>query len=192
MGLGRITLLVLLCFLTSSCSTDIFRKYSKTSSRPGGNSAKFSQSKQGKQKPTAAIVALDGNTYRFHQPFPSVWNSMLDILLENYNLNIVDRRSGIITTEWDSFYIGDTVYRNKLSVRLKKVAFNMVDITLHNSVEALKSLDKNGLSTAWLPAEGGHEEKVRILQNMAISLNLPKPVIPNEQIARNPRRKMVR
>lgn len=170
---------------STACSTNIFRKQSR--SRPQAIRASTSSMApaSGRQ---SSIVALDNNTFRFqYQEFKDVWNTTLDILLENYNLNIVDRRSGIITTEWDSFYIGDTVFRNKLSIRLKKVAFNMVDVTIHNGVEALKTIDRSGLATAWLPTEGGGEEMERILQNIAISMNLPKPILSKEKIARQPR-----
>ena len=180
---------ILLCGLISlgstACSTDIFRKYSRSRPQAVQPSSARKPLATGRQ---SSIIALDSNTFRFqYQEFKDVWNTTLDILLENYNLNIVDRRSGIITTEWDSFYIGDTVFRNKLSIRLKKVAFNMVDVTIHNGVEALKSIDRSGLATAWLPTEGGGEEMERILQNIAISMNLPKPIISKEKIARSPR-----
>ena len=157
-----------------SCSTTYLGKYKKGSS--SGNTTKS-------KVKTAAVVPIEGNKFRFHQPFANVWNGALDILLENYNLTIVDRRSGIITTEWDSFYIGDKVYRNKLSLRLKKISFNMVDVTIHNSVESWKAMNENGLQAAWMPAKVEQNEMVRIIQNMAVAMKLPKPVIPREMIA---------
>lgn len=136
-----------------------------------------------KQPELAKIFALDGNTFRFQLSFSKVWNSALDVLLENYNLNIVDRRSGIITTEWDSFYLDSKIYRNKVSLRVKKLAYNMVDVTVHNSVETLQNVGTGGMSSAWLPHAKSSEEMGRLIHNMAINLGQPKPVLPREMIA---------
>ena len=170
--------IVCLSFGLQSCATGIFGKYNQP--KPARKVVQSQNMKKGK---TASIFSIDQNTFRFHLTFSKVWNSAIDVLLENYNLNIVDRKSGIITTEWDSFYLENKVYRNKVSVRVKKLAYNMVDVTIHNSVETLQNIGNGGLASAWLPHPKNHEEMGRLIHNMAINLGQPKPVLPREMMA---------
>lgn len=173
-------LLLSLGLASSSCAT--LEKYSPK--LRGADKAPTQRGTQVAQAVNpASIFALDGNTFRFQLSFGRVWNSALDVLLENYNLNIVDRKSGVITTEWDSFYLDSKVYRNKVSLRIKKLAYNMVDVTIHNSVETLQSVGAGGVSSAWLPHPKSSEEMGRLVHNMAINLGQPRPVLPNEMIA---------
>ncbi len=173
-GSKQLLFFFLIVSLLGGCSTSYIDKY---------GSRKSHDKKQTSVHNQQHIIPLDSNTFRFYQPFANVWNNTLDILLENYNLTIVDRRSGIITTEWDTFYLADKVYRNKVSLRLKKRSFNIVDVTVHNSIETWKSIGENKLQAAWLPADSGNKEVARIIQNLAISMNLPKPIIPGEAVA---------
>lgn len=130
------------------------------------------------------IYQVDRNTFHFRTTEPEVWESVLDVLMRNYSLSIVDRNSGILTTEWDSFYLGKAVFRNKLTFRVKKAglarpeANQGVDLTVHNSVEKLSDTAQGalGLGAVWLPAKDPIEEVHRVIQNMAMILRQPPPV----------------
>jgi hypothetical protein len=126
--------------------------------------------------PTAATVyPVDAQTYRFMLPREDVWEGILDVLLKNYNLTIVDRESGIITTEWDSYFLNQSVYRNKVSVRLRASGRKGVDLVIHNNVEKLNQQLGTPTNGVWLPSEDVANESTRIAQNIAIALNQPLP-----------------
>ena len=135
----------------------------------------------------ASIYLIDKNTFRFVLGQPQVWDGAVDVLLRNYNLNIVDKNSGIITTEWDSYYLGDKVYRNKISMLIKRNGWNGVDVIIYNNMEVLKEGASGNAPTIWLPTKGDNRETGRIVQNMATYLNQPAPELPHDMIARAPR-----
>jgi hypothetical protein len=126
----------------------------------------------------STIYAIDNQTFRFLVPEKSVWDSALNVLLRNYNLNIVDKESGVITTEWDTFYLNNSIFRNKISLRVQKNAGSSVDVMIHNSVEKLQEGTNGAAAAIWLPSEDSAEETQRVVQNMAVVLNEPAPVMP--------------
>ncbi len=126
----------------------------------------------------ASIYAIDKQTFRFALKEPEVWDAALNVLMRNYNVTIVDRNSGIITTEWDSFYLNNEVFRNRVSIRIGKS--NVVDVMIHNNVEKLKDASQAAgtVGAVWLPADDPANEVGRLVQNMALLLNQPPPVLP--------------
>jgi len=142
------------------------RKNPKVSDQPAGQ--------------RASIYALDKQTYRFALKEPEVWDAALNVLLRNYNVTIVDRNSGIVTTEWDSFYLNKEVFRNRVSIRIGKSQAGAVDVMIHNNVEKLKDASQAAgtVGAVWLPADDPANEIGRLVQNMALLLNQPPPVLP--------------
>lgn len=128
----------------------------------------------------ASIYALDKQTFRFALREGDVWDAALNVLLRNYNLTIVDKSSGIVTTEWDTYFLNQEVYRNRLSMRISRGAGSGVDLMIHNNVERLRDASQatGAVGAVWLPAEDGANETARIVQNMALVLNQPPPVLP--------------
>lgn len=122
-----------------------------------------------------AIFPLDSNTFRIQLSYDRVWDAMLDILLRNYNLAIADRQNGLITTEWDSYYLEGKVHRNKISMRVKRLAGQGVELTLFNNVEVLSKLPDGGLTEIWLPTDKNKQELSRLVQNLAIATGSAKP-----------------
>ncbi len=107
------------------------------------------------------------NIARLNAKDSQVWDAMLDILLSNYQMHIVDQANGLISTDWDTYYVKDQLYRNKLSIRIKRVNWGQTDIALINKVEKL--LDgSNGSQflATWVPSEDSLNEKSRILSNL--------------------------
>ena len=130
----------------------------------------------------AGIYAIDDQTFRVVARDDEVWDAVLDVLLKHYTLTIVDRQSGIVSTEWDTFMRSSTAYRNKLSLRVHKSGRSSVNLTIHNSVERLRGAAEGGgaLGAVWLPSEDPSQETRRIVQNIAILLDMPPPVFPPE------------
>ena len=196
-----IALLSIFIFGASGCIPEFLQKYRKESGSKDGVEAgahegpgadmpvgsvteskgRSSGSRKGSDAPQrATIYALDRQTYRFHIKEEDVWNVALDVLMKNYNVNIVERQSGIITTEWDSYYLSSAVYRNKVSMRFRRQTSGVVDLTIVNNVERLRdaSTAGSGVGAVWLPGSDAANEVSRIVQNMALALKQPPPVLP--------------
>ena len=135
----------------------------------------------------ATVYAVDQQTFRFMVREDDVWDGALRVLLKNYNVNIIDRDSGIITTEWDSYYLNDAVYRNKVSLHIRRVSRDAVDVTIRNNVERLQDGAIAGtVGAVWLPGDDTANEVNRLVQNMALALNQPPPVLPpNSAVAKS-------
>jgi hypothetical protein len=129
------------------------------------------------------IFAVDQGTFRFQLGYERVWEATLDVLLRNYNLAIADRTNGLITTEWDSYYLDGKVHRNKVSMRLKRLGGSGVEVTIFNNVEVLSKLPDGGITEIWLPTDKNKPEIGRIIQNMAIAMGQPRPNLPQELMA---------
>ncbi len=155
-------------------------KQAKSSSPPQAFEAK---GPEGTKSQGSTIYQVDPNTFHFKLAEAEVWETVLDVLMRNYSLAIVDRNSGVLATDWDSFYLGKAVFRNKLSFRVKKTNLSRheaafeVDLTVHNSVEKLSDSTQGAVSlgAVWLPAQDPIEEVHRVIQNMAMLLRQPPP-----------------
>lgn len=185
-GMLNLIFVLPLFSIQSSCVRDLVNKYRNPNAATPATThhqvnTKSPVTQNGGQTPS--IYALNNQTVRFRLPYNSVWDGAIEVLLKNYNLTIVDEKSGLITTEWDSFYLDEHVYRNKVSMRVKKVSWDLVDVTIYNNVEVLQNAQGTALSSVWLPTNQGPGEVGRILQNMAIALRQPAPVLPQEMMA---------
>ncbi|MBP9707954.1 MAG: hypothetical protein KBD78_09925 [Oligoflexales bacterium] len=149
------------------------------------------------QKNADAISVIDPQTFRFKTNLNSAWDNTLQVLLKNYHISILDKKSGIITTDWDRYYIGEQVYRNRITLHFKPLSWNMTQVTVHNSVEVLKASLSDGEELAevaggsngvWLPTPENNAEVRRIIKNMAILLRMPAPQFQdNSHIAKSPK-----
>lgn len=196
----RFGLIPVLCFvgLCTACSTPAFlSKYSGTRSRQevqataAPNAVHPQTTAKATGAPVAAsarparptIFAVDQGTFRFQLGYDRVWEATMDVLLRNYNLSIADRNNGLITTEWDSYYLEGKVHRNKVSMRLKRLGGSLVEVTIFNNVEVLSKLPDGGITEIWLPTDKNKPEIGRIVQNMAIAMGQPRPNLPHELMA---------
>ena len=187
-NLRFVTISVAAAVVLSGCLPERLAKYRKNNTSRSGEPASDvssaptykSSAKRAPTAPRASIYAVDKRTFRFVLKEADVWDSALNVLLRNYNVNIVDRKTGIITTEWDSFYLNNAVFRNKVSIRISRTNYNNTDVTIHNNVERLRDAAQaaGAVGAVWLPAEDEAGEVARIVQNMALLLNQPPPVLP--------------
>jgi hypothetical protein len=196
----RFGLVPLLCFVgwCSACAPTFLNKYSggpsnqEVKATAGSRAAPPQTAAKAGTSPSMAaasrparptIFAVDQSTFRFQLGYERVWEATLDVLLRNYNLAIADRTNGLITTEWDSYYLAGKVHRNKLSMRVKRMAGSLVEVTIFNNVELLSKLPDGGLTEIWLPTDKNKAEIGRIIQNMAIAMGQPRPDLPQELMA---------
>jgi len=185
-GMKRVLVLVSGLSLMG-CVPAHLKKYQRGSVSEPVRSTSRVDSKSAKSNPADAqptIYAVDEHTFRFQIPSDQVWESVINVLIKNYNLAIVDKDSQIITTDWDTFYLNNQVYRNKVSVRINRLSRGTSDVLVHNSVERLQDGSLAGaVGVAWLPAEDQASESHRIIRNMAILLNQPPPSLPASRVA---------
>lgn len=184
-----ISFILLSCSSPSSWFSSLGSKQSKTNSTTTGStlqkgskskSDSFSQNSSlvaeqkkepniQKYTPSSLIHVIDANTFRVEISYPTVWDNLLSVLIRNYNIILADPNSGIISTDWDSFYLKENTLRNRISVKVKKLSYNNTELIFHNSVEKLKTTT----SYVWLPEPDKYNEIERIMNNMAILLNQP-------------------
>lgn len=174
----------LLICLHTACVPSFLDKYRQQEVRPvPGSAAAAPQprgaSPKGTRRLTPVIVQVNEGTFRVPMHYNRAWDTLLDVLLQNYNLQIVDKNSGILTSEWDSFYLDGKVHRNKVSLRMKRIGNQGVDLTIHNNVEVLSRVP-DGVSEVWLPSDRTKPEIGRIIQNLAIQSGTPKPNLTAE------------
>lgn len=167
--------------LLSGCLPTYLGKYAGNVVESEDVSRKIRKEAGNKIKP---IYPIASNKYRFHQKYEQVWESALGVLLANYNIAIVNKESGVITTEWDTFYLNKKVYRNKITLFIKHSSWGLVDVMIYNNVETLGS-EAFGSKSTWFPDTQEEKESSRIIRNMAISLNQPPPDISSKPIARS-------
>lgn len=176
--------LVLLPFFISGCTPGFLAKY-QNRREVAPNSAVASAPSATAPQRRPAIALLGDGIFRLSLNYDRVWDAMLDVLLRNYNLQIAEKTSGLITTEWDSYYLGGKVHRNKVSLRMKRLSSQTIELSIHNSVEVLSRLPDGGVTEVWLPSDRTKPEIGRIVQNIAIAMGVPKPVLPQEMTAQS-------
>lgn len=174
----------------TACASEFLNKY-RSAPASGASLAPDvkmeSKGKTGKAQAQArpGVYVMDQGTYRIQASYDKAWEAMLDVLLRNYNLSIADRTNGLVTTEWDSYYLEGKVHRNKVSLRLKRVASGS-ELLVYNNVEVLTKLPDGSITEIWLPSDKTRAEVIRLVQNMALALNLAKPEFSEEPLASSP------
>ncbi len=128
-------------------------------------------------QPRSAVQVVGKHTYRVNAREQEAWEGVLTVLLANYNVAIVDRATGLISTEWDTFYSQGSVFRNKVTTRVQRSG-QWVEVTVRNNVEKLR----DG-GSVWLPAEDPGQEVSRIVVNLAKLLNHTAPVELEEALS---------
>ncbi|MBC7531610.1 MAG: hypothetical protein H7318_08540 [Oligoflexus sp.] len=185
----KIAILGLGLSLQTACVPAFLDKYKREEVRNSQNKKAATAEASSTPAPTtrngrqmAAITQIGDGVFRVPLNYDRTWDTIVDVLLRNYNLQIVEKNTGILTTEWDSFYLDGKVHRNKVSIRLKRVGNQGVDLTVHNNVEILSRVP-DGLSEVWLPSDRNKPEVGRIIQNLAIATGSPKPQLAADMMS---------
>ena len=116
-----------------------------------------------------SVKAIDAVTFLIPSEKSKVWNALLDVLGKNYNILVLDEKSGVISTDWDSFYLEGQTLRNKVSVRVSQLHEGSTKILLANNEEVLKEKASNS-GYVWLPSGEKKTEVKRIVKNTATLL----------------------
>lgn len=133
------------------------------------------------------LSQVDPQTFRIPAPIGEVWGSAVDVLVKNYTLTALDPQTGVISTEWDTYYKDDMTYRNKLTLRLKAVTPQETELLVANTLQSLGyPLESQG-AEVWLPTEGSEEEIVRVAKNVAILLGINEDLPPPNPVAIKPK-----
>jgi hypothetical protein len=180
--LKNCALLVVLC-LTGACVPRHLEKYRTKDAAPAGGSPTSAQRVVDPitTNDRAPIRMIDQQTFRFHLRSESVWKAAIDVLIKNYNITMLNRETGLMTTEWDSFYLENKLYRNRVSLHFKRLSWDIVDVTVMNNVETMGFAEDGQLTNIWLPSEDQAGESMRIVNNMARLLNQPLPSVLTSQ-----------
>lgn len=195
--MGRPIFFIIAVMAVAGCSSRLIeRKSEQVSNQPMPHfdeivpsiapmGAPLLSGKKTSQRPS--VYALDQQTFRFQIPKEQVWDAALNVLLKNYNLNIVNEDSGVVTTEWDTFFLDSSVYRNKVSLRVRRITRKATDVTVLNNIERLQdgSEGRAMIGAVWLPTEDVADEMKRIIQNMSLALNQPLPNFYDSKVARS-------
>lgn len=116
-----------------------------------------------------SVKMVDDVTFMIPSEKAKVWNALLDVLGKNYNILVLDEKSGVISTDWDSFYLEGQTLRNKVSVRVSQQDEGATKVLLANNEEVLKEKASNS-GYIWLPSGEKKAEIKRIVKNTATLL----------------------
>ncbi len=116
-----------------------------------------------------SVKVVDEVTFMIPSEKTKVWNALLDVLGKNYNILVLDEKSGVISTDWDSFYLEGQTLRNKVSVRVSQQDEGTTKVLLANNEEVLKEKASNS-GYIWLPSGEKKAEIKRIVKNTATIL----------------------
>lgn len=134
----------------------------------------------------STIYPIDSQTFSILIPSEDVWNAAINVLMRNYNLTIIDRQNGVITTEWDSFYLDKQVFRNKVSLRITPFNYRQSKLMIINNIETLQEHSSTGTASfgaVWVPSQDVAGESARIIKGIAALLRQPPPVIPPDMLS---------
>lgn len=121
------------------------------------------------------IQHMKDNNFSVYGKPKQVWRALITVLSKDYHLQAIDRTSGVISTDWDTYYKNQEVYRDRVSIRLigsNDEAESKLQVVMKVDRQIL---DKNISGPAlWLPAQETEKEAMRIVNNIAAVLKVPK------------------
>ena len=169
--------ILLIAFVIYNC-TPKFDQERPTASFNGLENKPLEEQSLSKPHHVKKEVIQKGHQYFFPVRHEKLWSALLSVLLGSYNLSIVDKQDMIITTDWDTYFEGENLLRNKVSIRLTQTGYRSSTMTLINNEQQLSNTADLGLSsvgTVWIPKEKEETENKRILKHLTELLSLPLP-----------------
>lgn len=117
---------------------------------------------------TRGVEKVRDQTYTIPSGADAVWDELIGVLLQDYALSVVDRSAGIVVSEWDSYVLKGQHYRNKLSLRMRRLASRTTELILHNEVEVWAS------GSGWFAGDQKESlaEVERIVKNTSLALGI--------------------
>lgn len=120
------------------------------------------------------VGQLKENTFAVAAPYHHTFRTALAILAENYPIHLVDAKAGVITTAYDTYYLDNRLYRNRLTLVIAATGKATSTMVVNNSREVL-DISRVGEAGAkvWYPELKNQQEIKRVAQNLARKLALP-------------------
>ena len=113
--------------------------------------------------------------YDIKVPVSRVFASAVQAIMEDYNIHVLSREDGIITTDWDHYFEQKKMQRNKISLLIKNNGWNRTELRIKNHTQSLNYLPSSGfLGQVWRPTKSSIKEEKRIVANIfALLYNQP-------------------
>lgn len=119
---------------------------------------------QVEERTSPLVEQLGERHWRFRRVRKEVWEAALKVLTDHYNINIADRHSGLVTTEWDTRFLGKGMIRNKVTMLIQEDQ-DATSVKVFNNVE---TLPEGG--AVWRPSPQSKKEIQRILASLQSQL----------------------
>lgn len=125
-------------------------------------------------KAPRVVGQLKENTFTISAPYSHTFRTALAILAENYPIHLVDAKAGVITTAYDTYYLDNRLYRNRLTLVIAATGKYTSTMVVNNSREVLDvSRVGEAGGKVWYPELKNQQEIKRVAQNLARKLALP-------------------
>lgn len=101
-------------------------------------------------------------------PAAALYPLLLRQLSSNYILLSSDPRAMSVQTDWDKFFLGGRLFRNRLSVTLFQVSGGESEVLVNNKVEYFRSPDeRTGTEDAdWIPTQDITNERADLIESL--------------------------
>lgn len=151
---------------------------------PQQNPESLTSSRLSQNLPGSHEFALQGPQVSFFKAITeSVWRTRIPArdlypllqrtVSQSYIIRHQDPRSLSIQTEWDKFFIGGRLFRNRMSLNLFQVGPGLIELVVNNKVEYFRDAghDASGQENSWIPTQDITNEKQKLIENLNTSLN---------------------
>ena len=112
---------------------------------------------------------ISNNAALVQVPSDQLWDSVLETLVEDYTIESISERNGLVTTSWNLFYFQNRLYRNRISAKAGRAGWRASKLVFANKVQLWDPTNR-----IWVPSEDIIQESQRFLNNI-IAQYSPKP-----------------
>lgn len=125
-------------------------------------------------KNTTIMEKIDASTYKLHANSQKALNALLTVLVKNYNINILETKFDIISTEWDTYYVNNELFRNKITIKLNRLDSYSTQVNIINKIEKYDKPFTYSISAQmWVPYKQNEQEIFRVMDNVTTLLQDP-------------------
>lgn len=120
-------------------------------------------------QPPVFFRPINPNTWRTRIPAASLYPIIVRHLSESYVIRNSDARSMSIQTDWDKFFIGGRLFRNRLNISLFQLAGLECEMVVNNKVEYFQASEENSAygESDWIPTQDVTNEKKQLLEALS-------------------------
>lgn len=112
------------------------------------------------------------NTWRTRVPALVLFPLVVRHLSESYIVSSTNPATFSVQTDWDKFFIGGRLFRNRMNISMFQVSPSMTEIVINNKVEYFQSANEqaNYGDSDWIPTQDITNEKTSLIENLSQSL----------------------